>query len=344
MPRAFFRNFLIVSAILGISALVLYKLYLSKTAVPHGLSDYHVLVPTGASFDQVADSLIFKKFIRDREAFRLMAEQMGYQRDPMRAGRYQLKPGMTLIKLVRHLRSGEQAPVNVVLTNERLLENVAAKAARFIEPDSLAVLELFYSQAFLDSVGLTRETLMTVFIPNTYQLYWNTTPRKFVERMMKERDAFWSKNNRLEKARELGMTPEEIYTLASIVDKESLQNSEKPTIAGAYLNRLRINMPLQADPTAVFATRDFETNRVTEYHTKFDSPYNTYMYPGLPPGPISMASISGIDAVLNAQKHNYIFFCAVGDGSGLHVFAETYDQHLVNVARYRRNLRDRGLQ
>ncbi|HRF37961.1 MAG TPA: endolytic transglycosylase MltG, partial [Saprospiraceae bacterium] len=200
---------------------------------------------------------------------------------------------MSLIQMVRHLRSGEQAPVNVVLTNERLPENVAAKIARFIEPDSAQIYVLFSDPEYLQSIGYTPETFMSLFIPNTYQVYWNSTPEQFTERMVKEHKAFWDKENRLEKARRLDMTPEEVYTLASIVDRETLQRSEKPTIAGAYLNRLKINMPLQADPTCVFATRDFETKRVTEYHTKFDSPYNTYMYAGLPPGPIGMASISG---------------------------------------------------
>ncbi len=344
MSRTRLRNLLLLLAVLAMSALAAYKLYLSKTAVPGGLPDYHVYVPTGATPEQVADSLLARRFIRNREAFLLAAEQMGYARNPMRAGRFKLKQGMTLVKMIRHLRSGEQAPVNVVLTNERLLENVAAKAARFLEPDSAAFLEVFYTQSFLDSLGYTPETLMALFIPNTYQMYWNTSPRKFVERMAKEHEAFWSKDNRQDKARKLNFTSTEVYILASIVDRESLQTSEKPTIAGVYLNRLRINMPLQADPTAVFATRDFETTRVTDYHIRFDSPYNTYLYPGLPPGPISMASISGIDAVLNAPSHNYLFFCAIGDGSGLHAFAETYQQHLVNVARYRKNLKERGIQ
>ncbi len=344
MQRSLLRSLLLLLLLAGGVAAFVYWRYVAKTAVPRGLDDYHLLVPTGANFDQVTDSLLAKGFIRDAAAFRVIAEQMKYKRDPMRAGRYKLAPGMSLIQMVRHLRSGEQAPVNVVLTNERLPENVAAKIARFIEPDSAQIYALFSDPEYLQSIGYTPETFMSLFIPNTYQVYWNSTPEQFTERMVKEHKAFWDKENRLEKARRLDMTPEEVYTLASIVDRETLQRSEKPTIAGTYLNRLKINMPLQADPTCVFATRDFETKRVTEYHTKFDSPYNTYMYAGLPPGPIGMASISGIDAVLNHQKHNYIFFCAVGDESGLHAFAETYSQHLVNVDRYRKKLQERGLR
>ena len=324
MQRSLLRTILLLLLLAGGAAAFIYWRYVARTAVPRGLDDYHLLVPTGANFDQVTDSLLAKGLIRDAGAFRVIAEQMKYKRDPM--------------------RSGEQAPVNVVLTNERLPENVAAKIARFIESDSAQIYALFSDAAYLESIGYTPETFMSLFIPNTYQVYWNTTPEQFVERMEKEHKAFWDKENRRDKAALLNMTQEEVYTLASIVDKETLQRSEKPTIAGTYLNRLKINMPLQADPTCVFATRDFETKRVTEYHTKFDSPYNTYMYPGLPPGPICMASISGIDAVLNHQKHNYIFFCAVGDESGLHAFAETYSQHLVNVDRYRKKLQERGLR
>ncbi|MEZ4950129.1 MAG: endolytic transglycosylase MltG [Saprospiraceae bacterium] len=151
---------------------------------------------------------------------------------------------------------------------------------------------------------------------------------------------FWSKNNRKEKAANLGLNPEEVYTLASIVERESNKNQERPTIAGVYLNRLKINMILQADPTLVFATRDFTAKRVLNFHKEFDSPYNTYMYAGLPPGPISMASISSIDAVLNRENHDYLYFCARPDGSGFHDFAKTLAQHNRNAAKYRASLRN----
>mgnify|MGYP001226963772 FL=1 len=312
--------------------------------VPLQLPDYHISIPTGASYEQVLDSLRHKGMLKNERAFNMLAERMAYKRDPMRSGRFEVKPRWTMLQMIRHLRSGPQAPVALVLTNERLVENVAAKSARFIEPDSLAMVSLLQDRAYLQSIGYTPDDLMSLFIPNTYEFFWNTTPQQFVERMLKEHKAFWEKNNRLQKAEALGMTPKEVYTLASVVEKETNQNVEKARIAGVYLNRLRIKMPLQADPTAVFATRDFETKRVTYYHLKFDSPYNTYMYAGLPPGPISMASIASIDAVLNPEKHNYIFFCAVGDESGLHAFAETLQEHNQNVARYVQNLKARGLR
>lgn len=261
----------------------------------------------------------------------------------MRAGRFEVKPGWNNRELIQHLRNGEQAPVKVILNNERLPEEVAGVVARFIEADSLSLINTFRNPAFLSEIGYTAETLMTAFIPNTYQMYWNTDAQSFVRRMLKERNAFWDKNNRRTKAQALGMTETEVYILASIVERETNANSEKPIIAGVYLNRLKIGMKLQADPTSVFATRDFATRRVTEYHTTFDSPFNTYVYKGLPPGPISMASIPTLDAVLNPTQHKYLYFCAKPDESGTHAFAETFAAHKVNANRFQAYVRQRGL-
>jgi UPF0755 protein len=228
------------------------------------------------------------------------------------------------------------------LNNERLLEEVAGVVSRFIEADSNSLLNTFRDAAFLNEIGYTSETLIAAFIPNTYEMYWNTDAKGFVRRMLKEHDAFWDKNGRRAKVAALGMTETQVYILASIVERETNVNSEKATIAGVYLNRLKIGMKLQADPTCVFATRDFATRRVTEYHTTFDSPYNTYVYKGLPPGPISMASIPSLDAVLNPGQHKYLYFCAKPDESGTHAFAETYAAHKVNANRFQAYIRKRG--
>ena len=316
----------------------LYTTYL-KPVVPSGLADYYVEIPPGSSPEEVTKLLLEQQVISDSNAFRRVSEKLEYFRDPMRPGRYEVKPGWNHLLLVRHLRSGRQSPVMVVLTNERLLEDVAQKVARFIEPDSAALIRAFRDPQVSGPLGYSEETLMALFIPNSYEFYWNSSPEKFLERMVAEHDRFWSMDNRKEKATQLGLSETEVYTLASIVEKETNQNSEKRRIAGVYLNRLRIGMRLQADPTCVFATRDFETTRVTNYHKEFDSPYNTYIYAGLPPGPIAMSSIASIDAVLNAEKNEFMYFCAMGDGSGLHQFAETLDGHQQNVSRYRRNLR-----
>jgi len=269
---------------------------------------------------------------------------MAYVRNPMRAGRFEVEPGWSMLQLIRHLRNGPQSPVQLVLNNERLPENVAAKAAQFIEPDSIAIWSAMQQEAFIKELGFSPETLMSLFIPNTYEFFWNTKPKAFLNRMKREHDRFWGTNQRREKAEQLGLSPAEVYTLASIVEKETLIAEEKPRIAGVYLNRLDIGMRLQADPTAVFARRDFGAARVLDYHTQYDSPYNTYRYAGLPPGPIAMASIASIDAVLEPESHQYLYFCAKGDGSGLHAFARTLSAHNRNAAIYRRNLRARGLR
>ena len=321
-----------------------YKTHIDSAAVPPDLEDPVVLIPTGSSFEDVVDILREKEMIQNEDSFRRLADYMKYNRNNMRVGRFEVKPGWTNIQLIRHLRGGKQAPVNVVLTNERLPEDVAKKVARFLEPEAEEFLTLFRDEEFLRKVGYNKETLMSLFIPNTYQMYWNTTPEQFIDRMVEEHHAFWNQKNRLKRAENRGLSPKEVYTLASIVEKETRQSKEKPRIAGVYLNRLEQNIRLQADPTAVFATREFNVGRVLHRHTRFDSPYNTYRYAGLPPGPIAMSSISSIDAVLFSENHEYIYFCAKGDGSGFHSFAKTLQGHNQNVSRYKRNLRRRGIR
>ena len=338
------RILLVVIAFLAGAFILLLLRFQSRTGVPPSVGEAYVYIPTGASFDQVVDTLRTKGIVRDELIFRQLSEYMKYKREPMRSGRYLIRGGMNIIQLIRKLRGGEQVAVRVVLTNERLPEDVAGKVAEKLEADSASFMQLFTDRLYLDSLGYSPETLMSIFIPNTYEFYWDTPPQGFLQRMIREHDRFWEQNGRLEKAKALRMDPAEVYTLASIVEKETLANKEKPRMAGVYLNRIRQGIPLQADPTAVFARRDFETARVTDYHTKFDSPYNTYMYRGLPPGPIAMSSIESIDAVLNAEKHDYLYFCAIGDGSGLHAFAKTLAQHNQNAQRYRDNFRKRGLR
>ena len=336
---------IIVAILLGLAlATITYFKFVVGSEVPEGIGKEYVVIPTGSEFDEVVSLLKEKEVIQNEETFRLLAERMNYKRSPMRSGRYLIKGGWTQIDLIRQLRNGKQSPVDVVLTNERLIENVAAKVARFIEPDSLAFLEIMEDENYLQEIGYTPETLMSLFIPNTYEFFWNTQPRDFMTRMQREHKKFWKANKRAQKAEALGLTPAEVYTLASIIERETLRNDEKPRMAGVYVNRLKKGMLLQADPTAVFATKDFGVKRVLNYHTQFDSPYNTYKYAGLPPGPISMASISSIDGVLNVEKHDYIYFCAKGDGSGYHSFAKSLQGHNRNAARYRENLRKRGLR
>lgn len=313
------------------------------SGVPKELAGHYVCIPTGSTFDEVVAILKMGGFISNEPDFRWLSEKMNYKKDKMRSGRFEVRPGWSNRELIQHLRNGEQAPVKVILNNERLPEEVAGVVARFIEADSLSLLNIFRDANFLRDIGYTPETILTAIIPNTYEMYWNTDAEGFVRRMLKEHDAFWNKNNRRMKARALGLSETEVYILASVVERETNANSEKPTIAGVYLNRLKIGMKLQADPTSVFATRDFATRRVTEYHTTFDSPYNTYLYKGLPPGPISMASIPSLDAVLNPAQHKYLYFCAKPDESGTHSFAETFAAHKVNAERFQTYVRQKGL-
>ncbi len=310
----------------------------TRPNVPATLSQPFVHFPTGSTLRTVADSLEAGGFLLDKAAFLSMAERMGFQG---RAGRFRIQPGLSNYRLVRLLRNSPQAPVRVTLVNERLPEQVAAKVARILEADSAAFMAQFSDPRFLDSAGYDSTTLMAAFIPNTYELFWTTSPRKFLQRMLQEHRRFWEAENRRQLADSLGLTPTEVYTLASIVERETNADVEKARIAGVYLNRLRLGMPLQADPTLVFASRDWSSRSLARYK-ELDSPYNTYKYPGLPPGPISMASIRSIDAVLRREKHDYIFFCAIGDGSGQHNFAVTYDAHKRNIVVYKQNLRLRG--
>lgn len=314
--------------------------------VPSSLNDEFLLIPTGSNFEDMVGILKSKGFIEDETTFRKCASQQEMKN--IRAGRFKIKAGTGNKALIRFLKIGEQTPSRIAYNYERTIENIAGKTARFVEPDSATIVAKFYDKAFLESKGLTTETLMSIFIPNTYEMFWNSTPEKIVEKMLKENDIFWSKNNRREKAKQLldgkGLTEQEVYSLASIVEKESQNIEERPRIAGAYLNRLKINMKLQADPTCVFASKDFMTRRVTSYHLKFDSPYNTYLYTGLPPGPISIASASSIDAVLSPENHKYLYFCARPDNSGTHAFAETFSQHQVNVDKYIAWINARGVK
>lgn len=329
-----------------IGATIGYKKYavVSTPNVPDELANNFLEIPTGSDYQDVKNLLIKNGMLIDTSGFDWVADKMNYRKDKMRSGRFEIQPGWSNRSLIQHLRGGKQSPVKVVLNNERLLEEVAGKVARFIESDSIELITAFNDQQLLKKLGLNRENLMTLFIPNTYEFFWNQNANDFLERMKKEHGKFWSKNNRKDKAAKQGLSPAEVYTLASIVERESLQRAERPRIAGAYLNRLERGIKLQADPTVVFATGKFDLRRVLNKHLAFDSPYNTYMYAGLPPGPISMSSISSIDAVLNPESHDYIFFCAKGDGSGTHSFAKTMAGHSQNIVVYKRNLKKRGLR
>ena len=298
-------------------------------------------IPSGASLDTVIDSLQVLGALDDERAFRWLSERKRYARK-VRPGRYRIERGMSLNALVDRLRSGEQEPVRVTFANIKHLQALAGKLGRTLEPDSLTFLNTFLDPELHEQWGVTEATCITLFIPNTYEFWWTTTPHQFVDRMRKEHALFWE-SGRNTKAKNIGLSAAEVSTLASIVQAETVQMADAPRIAGVYLNRLRIGMPLQADPTLKFALGLDSINRVLNSDKLVDSPYNTYRNKGLPPGPINMPEPRFIDAVLDAARHDHLYFCARADFSGYSDFARTYEQHLVNARRYQKALNARGI-
>ena len=259
-----------------------------------------------------------------------------------RTGRYVFSASTSWLECVHMLRGHAQTPVRLVLPSVRTMADLSGFLSRHLMMDSTAVFSALSRPSLLDSLGFTAETVPALFIPNTYELWWDTTPESFLMRMRREHDAFWTEERRRLAERQ-GLTPVEVATLASILDEETANNAEKPAVAGMYLNRLRRDMLLQADPTVKFALGDFSLRRIRHGHLEVESPYNTYRVKGLPPGPIRIASTSSIDAVLHAAEHPYLYMCANADFSGTHVFAATYAEHLANARRYQQALNARGV-
>jgi UPF0755 protein len=303
----------------------------------------HILyIPTGAGFGELTDQLVRQGILRDQVRFETAAARMGYP-DRVKPGRYCIQPGWNNRQLVGHLRSGNQEAVRVVINNLRLREELAGRLAAKLEPDSLAFLDALYRlREYVPDIPLGEDSTLCLFIPNTYEMWWNSSPADLLERMWKEQRRFWNET-RLAQAEALGLSPTAVYILASIVEKETLVAGEKSRIAGVYLNRLRLGMPLQADPTVVFALRAFDKERILYRDLDVDSPYNTYRYAGLPPGPICMPEISTIDAVLQPESHDYLYFCARPDNSGAHAFAKTLAAHNENARRFQQWLNTRGV-
>ena len=276
------------------------------------------------------------------QGFRLLAKFSGYD-DRIRTGRYEVTPDLSMLRLFRRLRNHEQQPVNIVVPSVRTIPQLAGRLADKLMIDSVALVSTFCDTTSLKQLGYTKETLPALFIPNTYEVRWDISADDLLQRFAKENQRFWTEE-RSAKANQLGLTHEEVVTLASIVDSESAYSPEKPTIAGLYLNRLHKGMLLQSDPTVIFAIGDFSIRRVLGSDLSIDSPYNTYKYKGLPPGPIRIATIDGIDAVLNAQTHDFLYMCAKEDFSGSHNFATTYSDHLANARRYVKALNERNIK
>lgn len=275
-------------------------------------------------------------------AFNVLANLTGMY-DHLRTGRYELDSSTSTLQFFRHVRNGQQTPVMLTIPSVRTKGRLAEEIGKHLLMDSDELLDSLSDQHVCQRIGYDTTTIVDIFIPNTYEVYWNTSVDKLLAKMKTESDRFWN-DERKQKANALELTENDVLTLASIIDEETANNGEKPMIAGMYYNRLKINMPLQADPTVKFAHQDFELRRIYQKLLTIDSPYNTYKYAGLPPGPIRIPSIAGIDAVLNLVHHDYIYMCAKEDFSGTHNFAVTYKEHLQNAARYTAALNQRGIK
>lgn len=309
-----------------------YQAFFSPNALTEKEEPYTLKIPTDATFQMVSDRLYQNKVIHDLITFSFVAKVLGYQ-DDVKPGMYIIPAKTSNLNLVRLLRSGRQTPVKLTFNNVRTKEDLAEKITKNLEISQDEFMDLITDSAYIRKFGFKEETIMGMFIPNTYEIWWNTSADKLFDRMYKEYGNFWTEA-RLAKAEKLGLTQNEVSTLASIVQAETQKADERPKVAGVYLNRLRINMALQADPTLVFAVGDFNLKRVLNVHKEIDSPYNTYKYTGLPPGPINLPEISALEAVLNYEDHDYLYFCAKEDFSGYHAFAKDYNEHMNNARRY----------
>jgi UPF0755 protein len=336
----------VVITLLIISLIVAYlgykRLYKPNVHVDAQEGQSYLYIRTGSSFEQVLSSLIQHKYLYDLKSFEWMAKKMNYP-SHVKPGRYLLKNNMSNRDLIAMLRAGRQVPVMVVVRNLRLKRNLSSEISKQIEADSSSIFRLLNSDAFLGKMGFNARTIPALFIPNTYEFYWNTTAEEFIGRMQKEFKIYWNES-RTKKCAALNLTRVDVAILASIIDEETQKGDEKRTIAGLYINRLRKGMRLQSDPTVRFACGDFTIKRILNKHLERDSPYNTYMYPGLPPGPICIPSIASLEAVLNYEKHDYLYMCAKEDFSGYHNFARTLLQHNVNAQKYRRALNLAGIR
>ena len=327
-----------IAAVVLISGLLVYGFILANQVfsknTKFGENEVFVYVPTGSSYEDVKK--IITPFVENMNRFEMVADKRSYPEN-VKPGRFLFTKGMNSYDLVRALRSN--VPVKLAFNNQERLENFAGRVGSQIEPDSLLLLNTIKDSIFLKENGFTDENVLVMFIPNTYEVYWNISAEKFRDKMIKEYRNFWNKE-RTEKAAKQGLTPIEATILASIVHKESVKKDERPRIAGVYLNRMRLEMPLQADPTVIFAKKlkdnDFDQviKRVFYNDLFLTSPYNTYKVIGLPPGPIAMPDITALEAVLNPEKNDFIYFCASVDRFGYHEFAASYEEHTKNAKKY----------
>lgn len=329
----------IVVLIGGIIGFNFYQKIFSKAVTKNGA----IYIKSNDTFDNLKTQL--SNYIDSPENFIWVAEKKKFTKP--KGGKYLLKKGMSLNDVVNLLRSGNQTPIKLSFNNQDSLEKLAGRISQQIETDSISLLKVMSDKSFLAKNNFNEKTALGMYIPNSYEFYWNTSAEKFRNKILREYNRFWN-TARLEKAKKLNLSKKEVITLASIVQKETAQKSERPIVAGLYLNRLRDNWPLQADPTVIYAIKelkgqDFVVKRVLNKDLKIQSLYNTYQNTGLPPSLISMPDVSSIDAVLNYRKHNYYYMCASVEKIGFHDFANSLAQHNRNAAKYQRWITERGI-
>lgn len=328
----------VVGIVLGAAVAVWGVISFKGNAV---VAERELFVGRDSSYEQLMDSL--KPSLKHHLAFDLYAERLGLE-ELYKVGHYVVKDGMNVIEVVRMLKLGLQTPVNVTMNNVKIPAQLAGKLAPQLEADSVELVKVFTDEALAKELGFDSPlTMFSIFLPNTYEFYWTVKPREFVDRMYREYKRFWE-GDRDKKRERSGLDRVEVATLASIVYEETRKVDEMPRVAGVYMNRLRTGMPLQADPTIKYAMQDFGLRRILNRHLKTPSPYNTYLNRGLPPSPICMPSVEAIDAVLNFEKHDYLFFCARPTFDGYHNFAKTYSEHLRNARAYQAELNKRNIK
>jgi UPF0755 protein len=325
----------------GIKGVSLYHRAFSANVSIKSQEGKHIYIPSGINYEGVVDQILKTGVIRNERTFRWTAKKKNLE-SHIHPGRYLIKNRMSNNELVNMLRSGRQDPVTITMHNLRTTKQLANSVSQNLEFKADSLYNLLSNIEFLKTFGFDRFSVMAMFIPNSYEFFWDTSAEEFVNRMYDEYNAFWN-GRRGRKAERLELSKIEVITLASIVNEETRKENERPTVAGVYMNRLQKGMKLQADPTVIFALNDFNVRRVLRKHYFIDSPYNTYKYYGLPPGPICMPDISSIDAVLNYNHHDYLYFCAKPDFSGYHNFAKTLAQHNKNARLYRRELNRRRI-
>lgn len=341
-------KFIVPSALCVMVLLVVVCFYLFAS-FSNSKETTYIYVDNDDNIDSVFTKITPMATYHGIATFKTLARHTSYS-DNIKTGRYAITSGQGALTVFRHLKNGMQTPVNLTIPSVRTMERLAAELSRKLMLDSAEIADALCDEATCSKYGYYPATIVCMFIPNTYDIYWNTSVEKLLNRMDKESKKFW-KGEREAKAKAMSLTPVEVMTLASIVDEETANDAEKPMIAGMYYNRLTLRnaeypdgMPLQADPTIKFAWKDFDLRRIYNKLLHIDSPYNTYRYPGLPPGPIRIPSVAGIDAVLNHVKHDYLYMCAKEDFSGTHNFAKTYTEHLANAAKYTAALNKRGIK